>query len=684
MGKINVLPQDIANLIAAGEVVDRPASVLKELLENAVDAGATAVSVELRGGGVSMIRVTDNGSGIAREDLPVAIERHATSKVRAAEDLNEIFTLGFRGEALAAIAGVSLLTIISRRAEDSTGTLMDVEYGKIADLSEAGCAVGTTVIVERLFSNVPARQKFLKRDATEAMAALALAERVALSHPEIAFSMTVDGDERFSTPGDGTLKGALYAIEGREITEKLLSVSSSEKGLSLSGFIGRSDCVQGNRNRQNVFINGRYVRSKTVMAAVEQAFRSYIAPGKFPIFYLFLDMPHGEVDVNVHPAKLEVRFSDERPIFEVVYRGVREALAGAAYRGELETMKPSAKADPIPASPPTGAEAPSSFAASVPSAASSSPAPTQKKTVPPSPQPSPIRPPQEPALPMQPVSVGATFATKRALEKEPRPGDNRTLPIYPAVKKNEATSAPISFQTTTKLNEETGDAPSVETASAPPLAASVSPASASVAPSSAPSAPLPTWRIVGEAFATYVMVESEETLLFIDKHAAHERILFEDLLAEQKKYGKAVAQDLLIPLSLSLTPEETATLEESRKELEAVGFFLTKLSPYALTAIPSALTPDAAKEAFLSMLASIGETGSSGALSEAARQERALYQIACKAAIKGGRHYDKAHIRWLVERVMKNPDVTVCPHGRPIALTFTKKHLDREFNRIQH
>ena len=341
MGKINVLSFEIANLIAAGEVVERPSSVLKELLENSIDAGATRIVAEIKRGGVSMIRVTDNGCGMTAEDLPVALKRHATSKIREKDDLSAIMTLGFRGEALAAISSVSKVTIITKTEESEEGTMLVSEGGQVLDISAVGASTGTTVVVEDLFYNVPARRKFLKKDATEAMNVAALIERVALSRPDVSIQLLVDGEERFKTPGNGDLKSAVSAIQGRDFAKKLLAVDAKAEGVEVTGFIGRSDNVRKNRNLQNVFINGRYVKSLTVMAALEKAYTSYIAPECFPVCILFLTMNPAFVDVNVHPAKLEVKFSDERVIFEAVYHAVRRVLEEAAWRPELEL--PSAK-----------------------------------------------------------------------------------------------------------------------------------------------------------------------------------------------------------------------------------------------------------------------------------------------------------------------------------------------------
>ncbi len=336
MGKINVLPFAVANLIAAGEVVDRPASVIKELMENAIDAGATRITVEIQNGGVTFMRVSDNGCGMEPDDIPTAIRRHATSKIRSAEDLDGILTLGFRGEALAAIASVSDMRIISKTAEAALGTVLEAHGGEILGLYEQGCSTGTSVIVENLFANVPARRKFLKKDVTESMAVTANVEKVALSHPEIAFRLIVDGNTKLETAGDGNLQNTVYAVFGKEFASRLIEVRSDNDGIVVEGFIGRSDNFKANRNYQNFFINGRYVKSKTAMAALEQAYTSYMPPEKFPACVLFIGINPARVDVNVHPAKLEVKFSNEKPVFEAIYYTVRTALESNATRPSMQ------------------------------------------------------------------------------------------------------------------------------------------------------------------------------------------------------------------------------------------------------------------------------------------------------------------------------------------------------------
>ena len=339
MPKINQLSFEVANLIAAGEVVERPASVVKELLENAIDAKADAITVEIARGGVTLIRVTDNGVGMTKDDLPLAIKRHATSKITGKEDLAAIATLGFRGEALAATAAVSTLTIISKTRESEEGTYLLSVAGEVKELSEVGCADGTTVTVEELFENVPARRKFLKKDVTETAAVTAVVEKIAISRPDIAVRYITDGTVRFVTVGDGNLSSTLHALYGRELSSRLLPIEGSLDGIKVSGFIGRPDNARANRNMQNFFINERYVKSKTVGAALERAFTSYMAPERFPVAFVFLEIPHFSVDVNVHPAKLEVKFENERAVFEAVYYAVRTALEDCVSRPALGLTK---------------------------------------------------------------------------------------------------------------------------------------------------------------------------------------------------------------------------------------------------------------------------------------------------------------------------------------------------------
>ncbi|MBR5140623.1 MAG: DNA mismatch repair endonuclease MutL, partial [Clostridia bacterium] len=527
MPRINQLDFEIANLIAAGEVVERPSSVMKELIENSIDSGATNIVAEIKRGGVSLIRVSDNGCGIEKEDLPVAILRHATSKIRDKEDLLSIMTLGFRGEALAAISSVSNLTIISKPKDKDFGCMLTSTAGKVTDISDVGCADGTTVVVEDLFGNVPARRKFLKKDSTEAMNVSALVEKVALSRPDISIQLLIDGEEKFKTPGDGNLLNTIYSIYGKEFSSKLIEVDATANGILVKGYIGRSDNVRKNRNLQNVFINGRYVKSMTAMAAIEKAYTSYIAPEAFPTCVLFITIDPSLVDVNVHPAKLEVKFSSEAQVFEAVYYSVKNAIETYNYRPELEFTKKNdpyeslrsfipvddnKKVDQIsfkvdktePAVRPVERSAAPSFSGTrdvrldTPVRASSGIAPTSNKAVP--------APSQAHTLtPKDSLSLLDRFRTARAQDfatdfKE------ETVP-----EKNPTPAKDIT-------NEQTHN-----------------------------------YKLLGEAFDCYIFVEYEGELLVIDKHAAHERVIFEDLKRQNEKDGRVASQELLLPIAVSLS-----------------------------------------------------------------------------------------------------------------------------------
>ncbi len=648
MGKINVLGFEIANLIAAGEVVDRPASVVKELLENAIDAGATEIVCEIRAGGVSMIRVSDNGCGMSPEDLPVAIRRHATSKIHSADDLTSISTLGFRGEALAAIAAVSELKIISKTKDAATGTLLSASGGNITEITDVGCADGTTVLVENLFASVPARRKFLKRDATEAAAVSAMVEKVAMSRPDIAVTLTIDGADKFSTPGDGNLQNALYALLGRDFATRLLAVKGESGGIAVSGFVGRSDNARGNRNAQNVFINARYVRSKTVTAALERAFNSYMAPEKFPVAVLFLTCDPRVVDVNVHPAKLEVRFSNEQAVFEAVYYAVRAALEAGQGRPELSlenTRRTTYLVDKDPAD--AGADryrVPTPQTGKTPSFGASY---TGGDT----------RPPV--SIPPRAGNAGAYVARPVSSAQSTPEESNRFLSDLAKARENTASGVRVA-------NPGIGNVPET-----PPTVGGLA-------------SDVPAYRYIGDAFRTYLFLETDGELLIIDQHAAHERLLFEELKANLLRDGRVASQSMLLPLPVPLDPEGVAAAVEYREDLLSIGFaFAESKSGVEISSIPSDVAIPDAEDLFKKSVASLEEGRGDPTVTARERRERALYQVACKAAIKGGRLYAKEQLEYLARRVMEDPSVTVCPHGRPIAVRLTKEELDRRFDRIK-
>ena len=650
MSKINVLSFEIANLIAAGEVVERPSSVLKELIENSIDSGATEIVAEIKKGGVSLIRVTDNGSGIEAEDLPVALKRHATSKIKDREDLETIMTLGFRGEALAAISSVSEMTIISKTKTAEMATMLTAEGGRVVDISEVGASDGTTVVVENLFGNVPARRKFLKKDATEAANVTALMERVALSHPEISFTLRIDGEQKFRTYGDGNLLDTIRAVFGKDFAGKLIKAEGTANGIKVHGYVGRSDNVKKNRNLENFFINGRYVKSLTAMAAIEKAYTSYIAPECFPACVLFMEIDPRCVDVNVHPAKLEIKFSDEKVVFEAIYYTVKTALENHEYRPEMQ-LNPQRQSEKNP----LGA-----FVAA------------GEKTT-------------GEQLRIDPQRI---LENKfKALEREE--SGKRNAYDY---------ERPVSFSSSAKdmfgkktdsvrvsTTEKMTPADSVELlrrySEAKPEEKNFE---HSIPKTVVTSAPAPSYKIVGEAFDCYVLVQTEDAFLIIDKHAAHERIIFEDLKKSRELEGKISSQSLMLPITVILGAEELSAISEYREEIEAVGFeFNLNSGSVDLLAVPGNISISAAEELLVKMLDEIVEGRGNPAVTDAIRKEKSLYQIACKAAIKGGRVYDRAIIEWLVRRVLELPDITVCPHGRPIAYRLTKNELDRQFERIK-
>ena len=665
MGKINVLSFAVANLIAAGEVVDRPASVIKELLENAIDSGANRITVEIQNGGVTYMRVADNGCGIDPEDLPTAIRRHATSKIKDANDLEGIITLGFRGEALAAIAAVSSVRIISKTKRASVGAMLEAHNGEIVGVTERACSDGTTVIVEDLFGNVPARRKFLKKDVTEAMAISAVVEKIALSKPHIAFRLISDGAVKLETMGDGNLKTAVYSVFGREFASKLIDTEIELDGIEVRGYIGRSDNVRANRNYQNFFINGRYVKSKTAMAALEQAYTSYIPPEKFPCCILFITINPAAVDVNVHPSKLEVKFSNEKPVFEAIYYAVKNALEANATRpgivlGTLKSDRGNRLEQKLSDATRPISEGKEESLRKRQVSAELYTAPTTERTEP-KPTESFSRMSAEEYV--QKI-VGGIAKKEEKAERTPV----ATTPIsapkeQPAVKvEPKITAQPIPAKI------ETAPAPTVVPAEEKREVAAAEPKKLN-------------YRIIGEAFNSYVMVEVGDKLLVIDKHAAHERIIFEQLKAGMKN-SERVSQLLMLPIEVMLTSEEIQTIADFREEIEAVGFeFDNGRFTVSVMAIPEGIDASAVPDMLAVIAERIKSNTGSAKLTRDIIFEKALYQASCKAAIKAGREYPEGHVKWIVDKLMEIPDITVCPHGRPVAMELSKSALDKQFER---
>ena len=636
MAKIIQLSPHVADLIAAGEVVERPASVVKELTENSIDAGAKRITVEIKNGGMTFIRVTDDGCGMEREDAETAFLRHATSKLRTAEDLAGIRTLGFRGEALAATAAVSRIELLTKTAEAPLGVSLRLEGGKLLSVEEAGCPAGTTMVVRDLFFNTPARMKFMKRDSVEASAILGALQRQALAHPEVAFRYIRDGQEELSTAGDGDLYAAIYAVYGRQFAKDMTPVDGKWEACRLSGFVTKPMNTRGNRNYQQFFVNGRFIKSRLMSAALEEAYRNQIMQGRFPGCVLMLWLPEDQVDVNVHPAKTEVKFLSEQTVFDCVRYGVQSALSKAPARPDV-TLKPA----PTPAA-----------------------AEMQKAAA----------PARAPAFRTMTAEEYKTFAA--ALQKEkPAPAP---APVVRAVLQQRETPEPVVAEQIRIPMPVSAPAPKREASvvSKPAPLPEKKPAPVSV-PAEETRGEEPEYRMVGQVLNTYIIVEQGRDVLFIDKHAAHERILFEKL---KKTPAEVMTQTLLTPITASLTPEEAAVVLENGALFETCGFMPEDFGDgcVVLRGIPADLDREDA-EAALSQLAA--------ALLEGKRpdpdglRDEILHTVACKAAIKAGWRTTGRELELLTAQVMSREDLKYCPHGRPICVKLTEKELEKFFKR---
>ncbi len=631
MGKINQLSPHVADLIAAGEVVERPASVVKELLENAIDAGAKHITVEIQNGGMTFLRLTDDGCGMSPEDAEIAFLRHATSKIRCKDDLEAIGTLGFRGEALAAISAVSKIDLLTRTADEPLGISLHLEAGKILSRTEAGCPEGTTIIVRDLFYNTPARMKFMKRDSVEGSAVFSCVQKQAVAHPELSVRFLRDGKEELSTPGDGKLFSAIYSVFGRQTAMDMVEMDTSWEKTRVSGYISKPTASRGNRNYQIFFVNGRYVRSQVLSAALEEAYKNQIMVGRFPACVLALSVPPTLVDVNIHPAKTEIKFLNERDAFDCVYYGALSALNKLS--GKVDAKLPRQQ---------TIADRPQTVTAK-PQEASRKNEPFFRKmsaeefrTV--------MTPPKTEASPklVKAVQQAASLPVREPVQL---PGQTPVRPEPKPVKEpvRQSVQEPVPEPEQTVL-------------------------------------PLPkkeSYRIIGECFRTYFLVEEGEALYLIDKHAAHERILFDKLRAQNKPISP---QALLSPISCQLTREEAAAVLEQQALLLACGYTVEGFGgdSVLLREIPPELDPEEA-QASLSQIAQCLLEGRR--LEPEALRDELLHTIACKAAIKAGYRTDPAERQALVRQVLEREDLKYCPHGRPICIRLTKGQLERQFGR---
>lgn len=666
MPKIHCLERHVANLIAAGEVVERPASVVKELTENAIDAGATAVAVEIQRGGMGYIRVTDNGCGMEPEDAETAFLRHATSKIQNAFDLEAIGTLGFRGEALAAIAAVARVELMTRTADREFGTGLTLEGGKVVEREVVGCPEGTTMIVRNLFYNTPARLKFMKRDVAEGAAVYAVVQHVALSHPEVSFRFVREGKEELLTPGDGDLRSAVYAVLGREVALGMLPCKRKDEELSVEGFISRPTCCRGNRSGQHFFVNGRYVKSRTMSAALEQAYQNQKMVGKFPGCVLRVACKLNAVDVNVHPAKTEVKFTSERKLFDAVYYAVKETL-------EAEQGHPQAELKPkVP--PKQDQVTPNQTFFRTMTAEEyrrTGQVLHSKRQSPASPREDPfetamrqrrqeVRPSELVRIPEAAEPIVVSAVEDRALVEQP---------VDNCVEKSvETVENPL-------YNPGVSQVEPVQTRKPEPIRLGQTPAPA---PAEQPEETPDTaaWRLAGELFDTYVIVEQGDTAYLIDKHAAHERMNFDRMRAAD---WKPMSQLLLTPQVLHLAPEECGVLLEQMGLLEQFGFAVEPFGgdEVLVREAPNDLSADQIEPALEEIASKLLLTGTAD---PAAVRDEVLHTMACKAAIKGGWKNDRAELE-VVARAVMSGQVKYCPHGRPVAIELSRQQLEKQFKR---
>lgn len=624
MPKINLLDKSVYELIAAGEVIERPSSVIKELAENSIDAGAASITVEIKRGGISYLRVTDDGCGISHEDIPTAFMRHATSKVYTQDDLDSINTLGFRGEALASVCAVSRVELLTKQREDKLGSIYRIEAGEPVEYDRAGCADGTTIIIRDLFYNTPARLKFLKKDVTEGNYCASVIEKLALSHPGISFRFIRDGRQTMLSSGDGEYYSAVYAVFGKQFAAGLIPVENVYQNTAVTGYVSSPLFTRANRSMQNFFVNGRSVKSPLCCAALEEAFRNTIMVGKFPSCVLCVNTDPSQVDANIHPTKTEVRFTNEKIVFDAVYFAVKNALMGYDESREIKLNTAPARAENIP-------------------------------------QP-------ERARSSEPLRTASAQVIEEPPKTMPIPS-GRDAVIYPQEKRE-----PPKFT----LRQETplSDLPGFAFLSEKSFEKKTEPVPQEPDPVIPQERPKEQIRVVGELFKTYIVCESTEGMILIDKHAAHERVNFERL----KKGFDSSAQLLMQPEEVYLTPEEFNGMSEYADKLAQVGIIMEFTDGKAcVTGLPQMLdkVPPAEIVECIAKIVSQGNTNAEGELFD-----DMLHTVACKASIRGNEDNDILELQVLAQEVFNNPDIRYCPHGRPVMTQISRKQIERYFGRV--
>lgn len=634
------MSKQIAELIAAGEVVERPASVIKELIENSVDAGATAITVEIKNGGVTFMRVTDDGCGIQREDVPAAFISHATSKITAADDLDRIATLGFRGEALASIAAVSRVSMLTRTAQELAGTQAETEGGAELRLQDAGCPVGTTILVRDLFYNTPARMKFLKRDVSEGNAVAACVQRVALSHPEVSFRFIREQKTVLHTAGDSNLLSCAYGVFGRDFAAGLIQTAHEYAGVSVKGLISKPEASRATRAMQHFFVNGRYVRTRTAMAALEEAFKGSIMVGRFPSCVLHLNLAYDAVDVNVHPAKIEVRFVNERAVFDAVYFAVKNALAAFYAPPALVAQKPPlAKQTRLAMQPPPPKEIVEQQRIAAPVTGQTQPAFTR-------------------------MTAQQYRAAEHSAEQPTFALKNDSVPVYTGVAAPARPAVPVPEQAPAGQEAPVSREPVLPVRREPPV-------------DEQQGEPQPI-RLIGEVFDTYILVQRGDDILVVDKHAAHERILYERLKAQNRAL---VSQTLLAPVSVTLAQEEYTALTENLAPLAEAGFHLEDFGGGDILVREFPL--ELAKEDIAAVLGELADNLIKGKRNVTPHVIDELYHsIACRSAVKAHDTSTREELARLLDILARNSELRHCPHGRPVAISIEKKELEKRFGRV--
>lgn len=631
MADIRLLPKEIAELIAAGEVVERPASVIKELVENSIDAGADKITVEIQRGGIAFMRVTDNGCGIKRSQVKTAFLRHATSKIQNENDLYSIATLGFRGEALASISSVARVELLTKSGEEETGSRYVIEGGTEVDFEEIACPDGTTIIIRDLFYNTPARMKFLKKDASETAAVAAVLDAIALSHPEISVRFIKDSKPAITTSGDGKLATAIYSVLGREFSSGLIEADSTTAGIRVSGMISKPVYCRPTRSAQYFFLNNRFIRSGVIAKALDQAYKNTVMVGKFPACVLNIEIPFDRVDVNVHPAKTEVRFSDEKAIFEAVYYAVKNALSKGDTRPELVLDTKPARKQPEPFTRMSTEEY-----KNLNTSAKSAPTPVETiynlgNT---SQKPSVLRDFSKPLVSEKTVNISYSREEPKSIPEKKETPLNRMMNM---VFGDELKYTNDTFVEETQLE----------------------------------------FKYIGEAFRTYIIVQYKGSLWFIDKHAAHERMLYDKL----KKEGVTEVQTLLAPVSVTLSREEHRAVLENLELLKGNGFEVEEFGTVSVLvrAVPACLINNDIMFLMCDIAANLVKTGKA----ETDVLDDLYHNIACRSAIKGGNAQSAAELEEFARKILSNDDIMYCPHGRPVAFELKKSELEKQFGRAK-